>query len=208
MNFLCHSEIALYVSEQAPNLRKQQSGMLAGAVLGDFLKGPIKETWDPSLTMGIKLHRKIDAMSNRNAIIQSACNRFPSPMRRLAPILIDIVSDYFLANDWKTYQQKSLNDFSTKCYLALTNYQNLSNERFSNFLTYMVEKNLLANSINWETIETTTFSVLKRLRKESELIPILEAMEQAKHLLTEDFTNFYPALRNSSLKWVLDSLSE
>ena len=208
MNFLCHSEIALYVSEQAPNLRKQQSGMLAGAVLGDFLKGPIKETWDPSLTMGIKLHRKIDAMSNRNAIIQSACNRFPSPMRRLAPILIDIVSDYFLANDWKTYQQKSLNDFSTKCYLALTNYQNLSNERFSNFLKYMEEKNLLANSINWETIETTTFSVLKRLRKESELIPILEAMEQAKPLLTEDFMNFYPALRNSSLNWVLDNLSE
>ena len=144
MNFLCHSEIALYVSEQAPNLRKQQSGMLAGAVLGDFLKGPIKETWDPSLTMGIKLHRKIDAMSNRNAIIQSACNRFPSPMRRLAPILIDIVSDYFLANDWKTYQHKSLNDFSTKCYLALTNYQYLSNERYSNFLKYMKEKNLLA----------------------------------------------------------------
>ena len=208
MNFLCHSEIALYVSEQSPSLQNQQAGMLAGAVLGDFLKGPLKETWDPSLTMGIKLHRKIDAMSNGNAIIKTACNRFPSQMRRIAPILIDILSDYFLANDWETYQQNNLNDFSTKCYLALTNYQGVNNDKFSNFLKYMKGKNLLANSINWKTIETTTFSVLKRLRKESELIPILEAMVHAKPLLAQDFTDFYPILRNSSLNWVLDSISE
>ena len=45
MNFLCHSEIALYVSEQSPSLQNQQAGMLAGAVLGDFLKGPLKIIW-------------------------------------------------------------------------------------------------------------------------------------------------------------------
>jgi len=208
MNFLCHSEIALHISEQAPSLQKQQTGILAGAVLGDFLKGRIKETWDPSLAMGIKLHRKIDAMSNRNVVIQTACNRFPSTMRRLAPILIDIVSDYFLANDWKTYQQASLQIFSTKCYSALASYENVTNKSFSNFLKYMKKKNLLANSANWETIENTTFNVLKRLNKESELIAILKAMENIKPLLSQDFKNFYPPLRHSCVDWALENLPQ
>ena len=208
MNFLCHSEIALYVSEQSPSLRNQQAGMLAGAVLGDFLKGPLKETWDPSLTMGIKLHRKIDAMSNRNAVIQNACDRFPSTMRRLAPILIDIVSDYFLTEDWKTYQQVNLQTFSTKCYSALTSYEKVTDNSFSNFLKYMKKKNVLANSGNWETIENTTFTVLKRLGKESELIPILKAMEHVKPLLSQDFKNFYPPLRHSCVDWAIEKLSQ
>ncbi len=208
MNFLCHSEIAFYVSREPQSLRKQQTGILAGAVLGDFLKGTIKETWDPSLTTGIKLHRKIDALSNQNVIIQLACNRFPARMRRIAPILIDIVSDYFLAKDWKTYQEESLQAFSAKCYLALTSYENVSNQSFSNFLKYMKTKNLLANSDNWETIENTTLSVLKRLGKESELITILKAMELARPQLSNDFNAFYPHLRNLSLDFFLEKLSE
>lgn len=208
MNFLCHSEIALHTSEQTLSLKKRQTGILAGAVLGDFLKGRIKETWDPGLAMGIKLHRKIDGMSNRNAVIQNACNRFPSTMRRLAPILIDIVSDYFLADDWKTYQQTNLQTFSTKCYSALTSYEKVTNNSFSNFLKYMKKKDLLANSGNWETIENTTFTVLKRLGKESELIPILNAMEHVKPLLSQDFKNFYPPLRHSCVDWAIKNLSQ
>ena len=43
MNFLCHSEIALYVARETHLPQSTVNGLLAGAVLGDFLKGRIQD---------------------------------------------------------------------------------------------------------------------------------------------------------------------
>ena len=205
MNFLCHSEIALFISEQRASFTDLQPGMLAGAVLGDFIKGPIKETWDPDLALGIKLHRKIDAISNEDPMIKRACNRFPSRIRRIAPILIDIISDYFLANNWNMFQQTELETFSKKCHLALDRHKEYGDMRFVRFLGYMRQQSLLLNSGSWQSIERVTSSILKRLGKEKELKFTMDAMQSSKLELSEDFNLYYPRIRESSLAWTFEN---
>ena len=73
-----------------PSPQSTVNGLLAGAVLGDFSKGRIQDSWDRELSLGMKLHRKVDAISNQNKVIKSACSRFPK-VRRIAPILIDVI---------------------------------------------------------------------------------------------------------------------
>ena len=41
-----------------------RSGLLAGAILADFGKGPIDSKWPLELQAGIRLHRRIDAFTN------------------------------------------------------------------------------------------------------------------------------------------------
>jgi len=209
MNFLCHSEIALFVAEETHLAPSAVNGLLAGAVLGDFLKGPIQDSWDRELSLGIKLHRKVDAISNQHTMFKSAFSRFPKKIRRVAPILIDVISDFFLATHWSSYQQVKIERFADMCHSALGTHTSYFDRDANgkNFFTYMKEKELLINSSKWSTIEQTTKHVLKRLNKEDDLSHVLQAMAANQALLLEDFKEYYPQIRQDALEWLSSAQS-
>ena len=204
MNFLCHSEIALYISEEINFSPTAVNGLLAGAVLGDFLKGPIQDSWEAELSLGIKLHRKVDAISNQHTVIKSACNRFPKKIRRIAPILIDIVSDFFLATNWSSHQKIEIEPFAKMCHSALEihvgNFDADANEK--KFFEYMKKKELLIRSSNWTTIEETLLRILRRLGREVDLSNALQVMKANQELLLTDFKEYYPQIRQEALDWI------
>ena len=209
MNFLCHSEIALFVAEETHFAPSAVNGLLAGAVLGDFLKGPIQDSWDRELSLGIKLHRKVDAISNKHTKIKSACNRFPKKIRRIAPILIDIISDFFLATHWSSYQKVQIEPFADMCHSALCTHTNEfdAGSNAKKFVTYMREEELLRNNSNWTTIERTTQSVIRRLDRQDDLSEVLQAMTANQELLLEDFKEYFPQIRQDALEWLSSTLS-
>ena len=49
INYLAH----LYLSGDSPGER-------AGALLGDFVKGPVLSDWPTDVAFGIRLHRRVD----------------------------------------------------------------------------------------------------------------------------------------------------
>ena len=204
MNFLCHSEIALYVAEENHFAPSAVNGLLAGAVLGDFLKGRIQDSWDRELSLGIKLHRKVDAISNQNEVIKSACGRFPKTMRRIAPILIDVISDFFLARNWSSYQKIEIASFASMCHSALDthakDFDAVANGK--KFVNHMKETRLLVRSSSWLTIEQTARSVIKRLDREDDLSNLLKVMTAKQELFLEDFEEYYPLIRQEALEWL------
>ena len=201
MNFLCHSEIALYVCQKETRLQGLQESLLAGAILGDFLKGPLQTDWGEGLTKGIKLHRKIDAISNFDPIIKITCNRFPKNLRRIAPILVDIISDHFLALNWHRFQQIPLQVFSRECCQVLEGYSDKAGDNFTKFFKHMKRTELLRSNEDWSTIEATIFGILKRLKRENEHSQICKLLANIKGEALQDFSIFYPKLRAASLKW-------
>ena len=42
-------------------------GLISGALLGDFVKGPLRGDFDAAVERGISLHRNIDAFSELTA---------------------------------------------------------------------------------------------------------------------------------------------
>jgi acyl carrier protein phosphodiesterase len=59
MNYLAH----LYLSQHTP-------GFLIGGLLGDFVKGGIKDTYIGDIKKGIDLHFKIDAYTDKHLIFR------------------------------------------------------------------------------------------------------------------------------------------
>jgi acyl carrier protein phosphodiesterase len=104
VNFLAH----LWLTDIA-------SLPLAGAILGDHVRGRLDGQWPVALEASIKLHRRIDAATDRHAVIRTVREDFAPGHRRYAGIVLDLLCDHALANDWPSYSGESLDDFASRC---------------------------------------------------------------------------------------------
>jgi acyl carrier protein phosphodiesterase len=107
MNFLAHLHLA-DISDTH----------LVANLCGDFAKGKI-EDHPKHLQQGIWLHRQIDQVTDSHEIIIDLLKQFPKTSRRVAPILIDLAFDHYLAFYWEEYHHQELDVFCQKAYQEL-----------------------------------------------------------------------------------------
>jgi acyl carrier protein phosphodiesterase len=108
MNYLAH----LWLSEQAQL-------PLAGAVLGDLVHGRLEGRFPAPLEQSIRLHRRIDVVTDAHPLVSAARARFGPGARRYAGIVLDLVYDHCLALDWPRHSAEALGDFARRAARAL-----------------------------------------------------------------------------------------
>jgi acyl carrier protein phosphodiesterase len=101
VNFLAH----LWLTDRA-------ALPLAGAILGDVLRGPLPPEMPAPLARSVLLHRQVDAHTDRHPRVVAVRAGFAQGARRYAGILLDLVFDHALALDWPAYSDRSLSFFS------------------------------------------------------------------------------------------------
>ena len=201
MNFLAHCALADEASSLWQVDSNQHQGLLAGAVIADFTKGRINPLWPDALQAGIRLHRRIDAVSNQHPGIRTSCERFPKSLRRFAPIFIDILADHYLSLSWQDYTKENLGTFTPRCYQAIARYQEFVPQQGQSFLGYMHETNLLGRYHDWATIERALLFSLKRLGKEALGDDALVAAQQIASAAAQDFHSYYNDFRQQLRNW-------
>ena len=100
MNFLAH----LWLAERA-------ALPLAGAVLGDVVRGRLDGRLPPLLERSIALHRRIDVVTDAHPLVIQARARFENGQRRYAGIVLDVLHDHALALAWPA-QLETLDAFA------------------------------------------------------------------------------------------------
>lgn len=104
MNLLAH----LYLAERSAT-------SAAGQILGDIVKGRLDALrFDARTDQGIRLHRRIDAISDADPAHRAVRGLFVPPLRRYAGIIADIGFDHALARNWSAYRNESLADFAAR----------------------------------------------------------------------------------------------
>lgn len=103
MNYLAHLLIADRVGAD-----------LSGAILGDFVRGPDLTRFDPAVALSIRLHRRIDTLTDRHPAVLAAIGRFEPQPRRYAPIILDVLFDHVLATQWPHYGRESYAGFCSR----------------------------------------------------------------------------------------------
>ena len=184
MNFLAHCLLA------AP-----EEGLIAGGVLGDFIKGPVPDDLPAELGAGIRLHRRIDSFSNHLPEMKVSVRRFGPDLRRAAPVLLDIVADRILAETWQHYCDRSIGDFTSDVYTALTRYDHHVPASGRRFVDYMVATDLLARYGEPEPLGRAAGHVLERLRMTHLAELFATAMDEQWASLTADFHVYFPRLQ-------------
>lgn len=184
MNFLAHCLLAW-----------PGQGWIAGGVLGDFVKGRVPESVPAELRAGIRLHRRIDSLSNRLADMKPSIARFDTELRRAAPVLLDIVADHCLALTWPRYANVLIADFTARVYAALRRFDAYAPTRGRPFIERMIDTDLLARYAEPVVRDRALQYVLDRLRLthlSSKLASILDAQLPA---FVEDFHGYFPKLQ-------------
>lgn len=108
MNFLAHLLIA----------RRTQTSE-AGAILGDVVRGADLSAYPAEIERGIRIHRRIDALTDRHPLLQTHRQSFAPASRRYAGIVLDLAGDFALTQDWARHSDESLPAFCTRSATAV-----------------------------------------------------------------------------------------
>ena len=103
MNFLAHLWLA-DVTATSPS----------GAMLGDMVRGQLSPELPPALALGIRIHRRVDAVTDRHPLSLGWRSRFPDGARRYAGIVLDLLCDHALALDWSDHVDEPLAAFAAR----------------------------------------------------------------------------------------------
>jgi len=205
VNFLAHCALAQDASNCWANGNALRDGLLAGAILADFGKGPIASHLPLDLQAGIRLHRRIDAFTNQHDLIRQTCASFPPELRRYAPIFLDILGDYYLSRTWGNYYAEARPDFSQRCYNACAAYARYLGEaeapQLHKFMHYMRSTDLLANYDGWEHVERGLRSVLRRLGQSSLFEAVNIAADAQRDSGEHAFRLYFSDLRDQLPAW-------
>ena len=183
INFLAH----LYLGGESPQA-------MVGALLGDFVKGPVTDEWPAPIGAGIVLHRRIDGFTDAHPEWLKSRARFAPPLRRFAGITVDVVYDHFLARHWSRYHPEPLAHFVDRAYAYIARFEHLFPPRLARVFPYLRDENWLLQYAKFDAIEVTLTRMAQRSPR---LAPLALTGPAARSLYAQleiDFTAFFPQL--------------
>lgn len=196
MNFLAH----FLIPDRA--VQRPHPDLLAGGFLGDFLKGPVPEDLPAALADGVRLHRRIDAVSNRHPAVRRSCARFPPALRRFAPVFVDVVADHLLARSWHRFHPAPLPAFTARAYAATTPHLARLPESGRRFFRFMAEEDLLARYREPEPMHRGIGSVMRRLKRPEATTAAIAVVDAHMAALEDDFHDYLPDLITDAAGWL------
>lgn len=184
VNYLAHTVLA----EPTPQ-------GFVGSLLGDFWHGAVDPRWPAALAGGVRLHRHVDAATDRHPAFASVRALLPAGLRRYAGILLDVGFDFVLTRQWARYSERSLRahvDAVNNALLDLPDPDVLP-PAFVEFARHAARVDLLARYGEEATMQRAFRSISRRLARENPvatawdaLAPLVPDLERALPPLMAD----------------------
>ncbi|WP_440997483.1 ACP phosphodiesterase [Arhodomonas sp. SL1] len=184
MNFLAHAWLA-----------GDDDALLAGNLMGDFVRGRPDPELPAGVRAGIHMHRRVDCFTDDHPVVRRARRRFPPHRRRAAGIILDMVFDHFLARDWVRLHPEPLSQFTARAYAALEARHGLLPPRLARLLPQMRADDWLASYACLDNTVMALERMSTRLPRRPELLRGTgEDLAALYPALERDFRAFLPAL--------------
>lgn len=184
LNYIAHIHIASVTNTS-----------LLGNFLGDFIKGAELGHLASSLQNGIKLHRKVDTFTDVHPEIKSFKRTFPSAVRRLASVAIDVYFDHLLLKYYEGMNSNAQNRLFQRFYDELREFELPYNQRYSAVRASLLQHQWLQDYNKPETCLAALFSIERRLGNRIKFAQAAMAhLEENQEQALACFTQFYPEL--------------
>lgn len=183
MNYLAHFHLAY-----------GDHDLMIGALLGDFVKGPLRGGHIRPVENGIILHRRIDAFTDRHQLLKHSHQEFEPVFRRYSGIMTDVVFDHFLSKHWEKFHPQPLVDFSEEVFKLLRNNPVLSAP--AQKMADALDRNkLFALYRDWDTVNSALTHIGQRLKGVNPLDTAAHELHRHYTMLEETFFEFYQQLQ-------------
>jgi acyl carrier protein phosphodiesterase len=165
MNFLAHAYLSF-----------GQEDILVGNFAADFIKGKDFMKFSKGIQLGILLHREIDTYTDTHPLVKSAQSYLRPRFRHYSSVITDIFFDHFLAKNWDTFSQTSLELFAQHTYKALEKHLEELPIPFGEMYHWMKTQNWLLNYRELEGIQRTLNGMTKRTSFDSRMNESIEIL--------------------------------
>lgn len=135
MNYLAHLALS-----------HDNSDIMLGNFIGDFVKGSNYSRFSPKVRTGILLHRKIDSFTDSHDMVRASSALLRESYGKFAGIIVDMFYDHFLAANWDEFHPTMpLPKFVNKAHKTLMfHYFRLPNE-VKRMLPFLIKSRRLEN---------------------------------------------------------------
>lgn len=191
MNFLAHL-----------HLSGNDSNIMVGNFIGDFVKGKMVENYESGIAKGILLHRSIDYFTDTHQIVAKSKGRLRNKYRHYSGVIVDIFYDHILASNWRQYHSESLEKFAEEAYNLMQSYEEILPEKALYVLQYMMKNNWLVSYASIEGISSVLFGMSRRTKYQSRMEESTKELEEDYDLYKKEFEEFYPELVEHASKFV------
>jgi acyl carrier protein phosphodiesterase len=185
MNLLAHAYLSF-----------NNEGILVGNMISDYVKGKNQYEYPLHIQAGIKLHRAIDEFTDIHQATQEIKKLFKPTYRLYAGAFIDVVYDYFLANDANEFEtEKDLQFFTQNTYILLQKNATHFPDKFAKMFPYMQEQNWLYHYRTNEGMQKSFGGLARRAKYITETDTAFEIFLNNKEMIGESYHVFFPQLK-------------
>ena len=131
--------------------------------------------------------------------MKSTYFRFGSPLRRPAPILLDLVADHILAKYWSEYTALDLHEFTQRCYDSIGQFEIPLSAQ--SIYQHMCRTDLFANYADLKVIHGIAHRILKRLGYTQHSNKLASILVSEHNKFKQDFEAYYPLLEQKVVQW-------
>ncbi|ETS33074.1 ACP phosphodiesterase [Photorhabdus temperata] len=184
MNFLAHLHLATLAESS-----------LLGNLMADFVRGNPEGQYSADVVAGIRMHRRVDVLTDTHPLVIQARYLFSSQYRRVAPITLDIIWDHFLSRYWdKLVPDDSLPAFIHRVHSQIEPHLYKTPEKFQEMNEFLWSQNWLIRYADLTFIANVLNGMARRHPRLSALSGSFQDIEQHYSDLEALFWQFYPSM--------------
>ncbi|RLM32528.1 ACP phosphodiesterase [Brenneria salicis] len=184
MNFLAHLHLATLADSS-----------LLGNLMADFVRGDPQDSYAAEVVSGIRLHRRVDVLTDSLAEVRLARQYFSDIHRRVAPITLDVLWDHFLAKHWQQVEPAlPLAAFVNQARLQITPHLAQTPEGFQHLNRYLWPERWLERYAELPFIADVLHRMAVRRPKLAALSGSFSDIERHYLQFETLFWQFYPVM--------------
>lgn len=183
MNYMAH----IYLSHE----KEEQ---LLGNFIADFIGNKDLVDYDEKIVEGIMLHRKIDAFTDNHTVVRQGTKRLRETQGKYAPVVIDIIYDYFLCKNWSEFSDESIHNFRQKSYSSLTKQTQKLPERIKLKVDRMIDGDFLTMYDSLDGMKFVFEQMDKRTKFPSKFVHAIDTIESNYEDFNSEFLTFFPEI--------------
>jgi len=183
MNFLAHIFLSFGDDE-----------ITIGNFIADSIRGNKYDHLPERVQKGILLHRAIDTYTDAHPITKQSSKRLHINHGHYSRVVVDIFYDHFLARNWKTYSDTSLDHYVSQFYELLDTHYPILPLGVQKMMPYMIGDNWLLNYAHIEGINRVLNGMYRRTKEKSNMNFAVLDLQEHYDLFESEFHAFFEEL--------------
>lgn len=168
--------------------------LLVGNFMGDFVKGPLLERFEPGIRRGVALHRRIDSFAERHPLFRQSRYRLPEQYGLYRGVMVDLFYDYFLVNGWEYWSEEPFAAYLHRTRQVIEQYRQALPTAMQSLVPVIFEE-LLPSYGTIEGIGRACSRLSRRIVRPNPLAGCEVELSCQHAELQQDFDGFMPEIR-------------